>query len=206
MRFLALAASLALGFAFASTAGAQSVSKDPSRAPNGAYEADADHSQVLFSVLHVGLTDYFGRFDKVSGTLNFDGNQPERSAVSITIDMNSIDAPIERLTAGLKGADVFDSQQYATATFKSTSIARTGPNTGRVSGTLTIRNVAKPVTLDVVFNGGTQNPMKPGYSLGFRATGTIKRSDFGLTAMSWSPFISDDVQLIIEAMFNQQKG
>ena len=186
---------------------AQSVSRDPVRAPNGAYEVDPHgHTQVLFSILHLGLTDYYGRFDKVSGTLDYDGNQPERSSLSITIDATSIDTQSDRLTGELKGPSVFDTQQFPAATFKSTAVTRTGPDTGRVAGLLTVRNVTKPVTLDVTFNGGEQNPMGNGYALGFRATATIRRSDFGLNTMGWSMYVSDDVHLIIEAMFDQQKS
>jgi polyisoprenoid-binding protein YceI len=188
-------------------AAAQTVSTDPVRAPKGGYEVDPHgHTQVLFSILHLGLTDYYGRFDKVSGTLNYNGNQPERSSLSITIDASSIDTPSDRLTGELKGPSVFNTQQFPTANFKSTAVTRTGPDTGRVSGLLTIRNVTKPVTLDVAFNGGEQNPMGSGYALGFRATATIRRSEFGLNAMSWSMYVGDDVHLIIEAMFDQQKS
>ena len=188
-------------------AAAQSVSKDPVRAPNDAYEVDPHgHTQVLFSILHLGLTDYYGRFDKVSGTLNYDGNQPERSSLSITIDTSSIDTPSDRLTGELKGTSVFNTQQFPTANFKSTTVTRAGPDSGRVAGLLTIGNVTKPVTLDVTFNGGEQNPMGNGYALGFRAMATIRRSDFGLNTMSWSTYVGDDVHLIIEAMFDQQKS
>ncbi len=206
MRPVGFLASLALGVVLASSASAQNISNDPSRAPNGSYEVDVSHSQVLFSVVHFGLTDYFGRFDKVTGTLNFDGNQPEHSTAAITIDMTSIDTPSPRLTEQLKSPDVFDAQQFPTATFKSTSVSRNGPSTGSIAGMLTIKNVTKPVTLDVVFNGGMSNPLSHAYSLGFRATATIKRSDFGLTSMSWSSFVSDDVRIIINGLFNQQKG
>jgi polyisoprenoid-binding protein YceI len=184
----------------------QSISRDISRAPNGAYLLETSHSQVLFSVLHLGLTDYYGRFDKMSGTLNLDANQPDRSAVSITIDTSSVDTPSSRLGDELKGPGVFDSAQFSSASFKSTSITRTGRNTGRISGDLTIRNVTKPVTLDATFNGGEENPLNNSYALGFRATVTIRRSDFGLTSTPWSSFVSDNVQLIIEAMFQHQKS
>ena len=188
-------------------AAAQSVSKDPVRAPTGAYEVDPHgHTQVLFSILHLGLTDYYGRFDMVSGTLNYDGNQPEHSSLSITIDTSSVDPPSDRLTGELKGPSVFNTQQFPTANFKSTAVTRTGPDTGHVAGLLTIRHVTRPVTLDVTFNGGEQNPMGNGYALGFRATATIRRSDFGLNTASWSMYVGDDVHLIIEAMFDQQKS
>ena len=200
--FLALGMSLAL----APVVSAQSVSQDPSHAPSGAYQLETSHSQLLFSVLHIGMTDYYGRFDKLSGTLSFDPHQPEKSAVSITIDTSSVDTPSDRLEDELRGPSTFDTKQFATASFKSTSITRTGPNTGKISGDLTLKNVTKPVTLDVTFNGGGHNPVGDAYALGFRATATIKRSEFGLTGMVWAPFVSDDVQLIIEAMFQHEKN
>jgi len=184
---------------------AQEISKDSSRAPSGAYALDAAHSQVLFSIAHMGLTDYYGRFDKLSGTLNFDANQPEKSATNVTIAMDSVDTPSGGLNDELKSAHVFSVAQFPTATFKSTSVERTGADTGRVSGDLTIKGVTKPVTLDVVFRGGEQDPLKSGYALGFRGTATIKRTDFGLTGMIWEPFVGDDVTLVIEAMFEQEK-
>ncbi|HEX3664982.1 MAG TPA: YceI family protein [Rhizomicrobium sp.] len=183
---------------------AQNLSTDPAKTPSGVYTVNAGHTQVLFSARHLGLTDYFGRFDKISGTLNYDGNQPERSNVDISIDMASIDVPSARLTDNLK--NVFGVQQYPAATFKSTSITRTGPDTGQITGMLTMHNVSKSVTLDATFNGGELSAMSGGHVLGFRATTAIKRSDFGLTSMIWSPFVSDDVHLIIEAMFDQQKS
>ncbi|HEY3777481.1 MAG TPA: YceI family protein [Rhizomicrobium sp.] len=181
------------------------VSTDPAQSPSGTYSVDVNHTQVLFSVLHLGITDYYGRFDKVSGTLNYDDKQPERSSVSISIDTSTVDVPNDRLTATLKSSAVFETQEYPAATFKSTNIVRTGPTTGRISGRLTIRDVTRPVILDATFNGGEQSPLG-GYSLGFRATGTIRRSDFGLNHTIWSSFVSDDAKLIISAMFDRQKG
>jgi polyisoprenoid-binding protein YceI len=196
---------LALALAIAPPAAAQSLSKEASRAPNGSYQLEPNHSQLLFSVVHLGLTNYYGRFDKLSGTLSFDANQPEKSAVSISIDTTSVDTPSPRLSEELKAPYTFDTAQYGSASFKSTSIVRTGPDTGRITGDLTIKTVTKPVTLDATFNGGEQNPMNDNYALGFHAAASIKRSDFGLTAMPWSSFVSDDVQLVIEAMFQKPK-
>jgi polyisoprenoid-binding protein YceI len=181
------------------------VSKDPAHAPAGAYKLETAHSLVLFSIGHLGLTDYYGRFDKLSGTLDFDSNAPEKSATSITIDTTSVDTPSDRLNNELKGDNVFATAKFPEATFKSTSVEKTGPDTGRITGDLTIKGVTKPVVLDVVFNGGAKSAMGGGFALGFRATAQIKRSDFDMTDMIWSPFVGDDVTLIIEAMFQQAK-
>ena len=192
--------------AFGSTSFAADVSKDPASAPGGTYKLETEHSLVLFSVLHMGLTDYYGRFDKLQGSLSFDGSAPEKSAAVITIDTNSVDTPSARLNDILKDNSVFATTQYPTATFKSSTITRTGPDTGRIEGILTIKGITKPVTLDAVFRGGGPNPVNGNYALGFHATTTIKRSDFDMTGAVWSPFVSDDVTLTIEAMFEQEKN
>lgn len=201
---LPIVAALALAFAFA-PASAQSVSTDAKQAPTGRYSAQSSHTLVLFSIFHSGTTNYYGRFDRIAGTMNFDSGEPQKSSVSIQIDMTSLDTPSAALNAELQGPNVFDAVKFPSATFKSTSITRTGPNTGKITGDLTIRNVTKPVTLDVVFHGGAPNPMSNAYAVGFSASATIKRTDFGITGMRWEPFVGDDVKLIIEALFQQQK-
>ena len=200
-RLASAAVALAL---FAVPASGQSISKDAARAPPGTYVVNADHTQVLFSIMHLGLTEFHGRFDKVSGTLTYDNKQPERSAVSITIDSESLDTTSDKLNSTLK--TIFRVQQFPTAVFKSTSIVLTGADTGRLSGILTIRDVTKPVALDVTFNGGGRPPLSSGYALGFHATGTIRRSDFGLDQMIWSRFVGNEVTLTVEVQFDQQKS
>ena len=189
----------------ASGAAAQNVSKDPTHAPNGAYKLETEHSLVVFSIAHLGLTDYYGRFDRLSGTLNFDANEPEKSATDISIDTGSVDTPSSRLNDMLKDGGFFASSDFPNATFKSKAITRTGPDTGTITGDLTIKGVTKPVVLDAVFHGGGPDPLTGNYALGFHASGTIKRSDYGLTNTIWSSFVGDDVHLVIEAMFKQEK-
>src|SRR5579862_4269541 len=75
--------------ALAGPAFADSVSTDPKSAPAGAYEIETHHTQVIFAIPHLGITDYYGRFEKVSGTLNFNPTAPEKSAVNVAIDMAS---------------------------------------------------------------------------------------------------------------------
>lgn len=194
-----------LAAGFAASASAQTVSKDPSRAPSGAYKIDSAHTLILFSLLHLDLTEYVGRIDRISGTLNFDANEPEKSSTDITADMDSIDTPSGRLNDDLKGPGVFDTAQFPTTTFKSTSLTRTGPDTGRMTGDLTIKGITKPVVFDVVFHGGAASPINGDYMLGFHASTVIKRTDFGLTGMIWNSFVGNDVTLTIEAAFDHAK-
>ncbi len=78
------------------------------------------------------------------------------------------------------------------------------PRTAPITGDLTIRNVTKPVTLDVIFTGTELNPLDDSRVLGFEATATIKRSDFGMTGMVWEPLVGDDIKITIEAMFQRE--
>jgi polyisoprenoid-binding protein YceI len=202
-RIAVVAAAFALQAVAAQAAG---VSTDPKQAPAGAYQVEPRHTVVLFAIPHLGLTDYYGRFERTSGTLNFTPGAPEKSSVSVTVDTSSVNVPNSELLTELASADVFDAAAFPQATFTSTSLQRTGPTSGKMTGDLTIHGVTKPVTFDVTFNGGAQAPMGPGYNLGFHAIATIKRSDFGLDKMRWTGFVGDDVKLIIEALFQKQKG
>jgi len=200
-----LISAVALSILFAASAANAQVSTDPKLAPAGAYQLETRHTQVLFAIPHFGITNYYGRFDKASGSLNFDPSDPAKSAVSVTIDTNSVDMMSQELMKTVQQAALFDSGDFPQATFKSTSATRTGPNTGTVTGDLTIKNITKPVTFTVTYNGGLKSPLNNAYDIGFHATATIKRSDYNMTNMIWSPMVGDEVQLIIEAMFTQAK-
>lgn len=204
MRVLAL--TLVLFGLVTQTAQALSVSTDPKQQPSGTYQVDPRHTQVVFAIPHFGITDYYGRFDKVSGTLDFNANDPAKSAVNISIDTTSIDTPSPQLVSELIAAPVFDTDHFPTATFKSTAVTRTSANTGTVAGDLTIKGITKPVTLNVVFNGGEKHPVAANtYLVGFHGTASIKRSDFNMTSMIWSSLVGDEVKLDIEALFAQTK-
>lgn len=190
--FLALAALPASAASIASTA------------HKGTYAVDPKHAQVIFMVKHMGLSTFYGRFGKVSGTLVVDPEAPEQSTLDAQIDMTAIDTHVPELDKELEDS-VFDSAKFPTATFKATKIAVTGDNTGTVTGDLTIKGITKPITLNVTFNGGRSSPIpiEP-YRLGFDATGTIHRADFGLTGYIWGGFVGDDVTIAIEAEFEKQ--
>ncbi|MGB8366466.1 MAG: YceI family protein [Rhizomicrobium sp.] len=201
----AVVLAMAVSVDLQSCAWAENFSTDPGQVPSGSYRMDTAHSQVLFSIVHLGMTNYYGRFDRLSGTLKFDSGQPEKSSVSVAIETASIDTPSERLNDELKSTIVFAADRFPSASFESVSIVRTGYNTGRITGNLTIKGVTKPVTLDTVFTGSGNDLVSGAYAIGFHASTTIKRSDFGLTGAIWDSLVSDDVKLIIEAMFEHEK-
>lgn len=124
------------------------------------------------------VTTVRGGFDKVSGTVVFDPQNPQTSSVEATIDVSSINTGVADRDAHLKSADFLDVENYPTIIFKSTDVKVTGDNTGDVTGDLTIRGVTRPVTLKVEFLGEASGMGSD--RAGFEATTKINREDFGL--------------------------
>ena len=100
--------------AFAAAAGAQStVSSNPNMAPAGRYKVSAPHTQVVFAIMHMGLSPYYGRWSGIDGKLQFDSAAPEKSSVTVTIAMNTVNTPSDRLNTELCSASTFNCAQNA---------------------------------------------------------------------------------------------
>ncbi|HEX2753257.1 MAG TPA: YceI family protein, partial [Alphaproteobacteria bacterium] len=113
-----------------------------------------------------------------------------------TIDTNSLTMDDDAWEKHLKNEDFFNVEKFPAMTFKSTKVEKTGDNTGRVTGDLTLLGVTKPVTLDVIFNKGGIHPYSKKYVAGFSATGKLNRSEFGMTY--GLPGVGDEVNISIE--------
>ncbi len=175
--------------------------------PSGIYKSDPAHSSLNFKVKHLGLSYYVARFTKFDTTIDFSQGDPTASKISVTVDPASIqtnfpDPAKVDFDKELAGADWLDAAQFPAMTFKSTSLKRTSPTAGVMTGDLMLHGVTKPVTLNVTFVGATlAHPMARKPAMGFSASGTIKRSDFGVSKAV--PFVSDDVQIMIETEFQK---
>jgi polyisoprenoid-binding protein YceI len=183
------------------------------QAPSGEYTLDPHHSTMIVRVPHFGLSSYQLRFNGLSGALNFNAENPAQSTVQITVDATSPDTPYSGeidFDAQLQNSEYLDSATYPTATFRSTNVEQTGPNTARVTGDLTIRNQTHPATFEVTYNGSwRQHPVgTPISGVGFTARGTINRADYGMSAQlppAAEPQngIGNEVELVFEAEFNR---
>jgi polyisoprenoid-binding protein YceI len=169
----------------------------------GSYKVDSYHTQVGFSVSHFGFTNYSGLFSGATGALQLDTARLSAAKLDISLQVDSITTTVTKLTDELKGDKWFDTAKYPTATFASTKVVSTA-NGATVTGNLTLHGVTKPVVLEVRFIGAGVNPIDKAYTVGFEATTTIKRSDFGVT--TYVPAIGDEVQLNIAGAFEQQQG
>lgn len=173
-----------------------SAAADLSGVPSGTYQEDDQHAYVIFSYTHLGFSSPKVRFDDFDVALNLDTEDPEASEIDVTIDVSSVDSGVEVFDGHLLGAEYFDLANHPTITFESTDVAKTGDNTYDVTGELTIKGKAVPVTLAATINGAGEHPLKKIPAVGVSATGTILRSDWGLD--QYVPAVSDEVILTIE--------
>jgi polyisoprenoid-binding protein YceI len=169
----------------------------------GDYKVEGNHTQVVFSVLHFGFTDFSGLFAGASGTLKLDPAQLATSKLEVTIPMQSAITTVSKLNDELKGEKWFDVAKFPSATFSSTKVSSTSKGELLISGNLTLHGVTKPVLLHARLVGAGVNPLDKAYTIGFEATGTVKRSEFGVS--TYVPAVSDDVRLTIAGAFELEK-
>jgi polyisoprenoid-binding protein YceI len=167
----------------------------------GSYKVESYHTQVGFSISHFGFTNYSGLFSGATGSLQLDPAKLGTSKLDISIPVDSVTTTVSKLTDELKGDKWFDTARFPKAAFVSTQVVPTAEG-ATVTGNLTLHGVTKPVVLHVRFIGAGVNPIDKAYTVGFEATGTIKRSDFGVT--TYLPAVGDEVQLSIAGAFEQQ--
>jgi polyisoprenoid-binding protein YceI len=173
----------------------------PALANADTWHIDPAHTNVEFTVRHMMISNIKGQFQKTSGTITVDGNDPASAKIDATIDASSIDTRVEKRDAHLKSPDFLDVAKYPTITFKSTKVEADGPNKWKVTGDLTLHGVTKPVVLEVESSGPPIKVMG-NTRAGASATTKIKRSDFGLTwnkvLESGGVMVGDEVAISID--------
>ena len=146
------------------------------------YKIDVDHSDIMFKVKHLMISTATGYFKKFDATVETENDDFANAKVYFEADIDSVDTKNAQRDAHLKSDDFFNAEQFPKMTFRSTSIEKEGDGEYKLKGDLTIRDITKPVTLDVDYNGSTKDPW--GFErAGFEVTGKINRKEFGL---KWS--------------------
>ncbi|WP_449465587.1 YceI family protein [Stenotrophomonas humi] len=161
----------------------------------GTYKLDPTHTDVLVQWNHLGFSNPTAHFGNVDGTLVYDAADVTKSTVEVTLPLSGLNSFTAKFDEHLRSADFFDAAKFPTATFKSTKVEAAGTNKLTVTGDLTVKGVTKPVVLDVTINGAGEHPMMKVPSVGFDATTSFKRSEFGMGA--YAPNVSDDVKVRI---------
>jgi polyisoprenoid-binding protein YceI len=162
------------------------------------YTVDPGHTYVSFAINHLGFSTMRGKFDKQSGSLSYDP-AAKSASVTIEIDAASIDTGHDKRDEHLRSPDFINAVEHPTITFKSTKAGWSGDKLSSVTGNLTIMGVSKPVTLKVDSINCGEHPFNKKQVCGFDATGSIKRSDFGVNY--GLPAIGEvlDLQIELEA-------
>jgi polyisoprenoid-binding protein YceI len=155
------------------------VQTTPAAGTKTAWKLDPAHSIVEFSAKHLMITTVKGRIADVEGTIYTDEKNPKNSSVEATLKAVSLDTRTDQRDQHLRSADFLDVEKYPEIKFRSTRI-QGDKSSFKLTGELTIRDVTKPITLDVEFEGETKDPWG-GQRVGFSATGKLDRREFGLT-------------------------
>lgn len=171
------------------------------------FELDRTHAFLTVSVKHFGLSDYSIDFTDFDAQLDFQADDPTASVISVQVNTAALDTqypdPNKKTEWEAELANDgrwLNAGEFPMATFVSTSARQTGEFTGTVTGDLNLRGVTAPLALDVTFNGTATSPFDGGRRrIGFNATGTFNRSDFGMGAMT--QFVSDEVTLSFSGEF-----
>jgi len=144
----------------------------------GTYEIDASHTDVGFVVRHLMLSKTRGRFPGVTGTIVI-GDDPLDSRVEVSIETAGVDTGDDRRDEHLRSPDFFHVEEHPVMTYRSRAVRPAGPGRWSVEGDLSIRDVTRPVELDLAFEGGLTDPWG-NVRAGFTASAQVERDDFGL--------------------------
>lgn len=188
LRHLALALSLALA--------APAALAQPVR-----HAIDHEHAWVMFRLSHLGFAQMIATFHNVTGEIHFDAQTPTNSRVTASIDARTVNSGLAARDEWIRAEAQLNTAAHPAIGFRSTGITVTGENRGRMEGMLTVRGVERPVVLDVAFNRAGLNPINRMQTIGFSATGTIRRSEFGVSAFLGP--IGDEIAVTIEIEGNR---
>jgi len=160
------------------------------------YVLDPAHTQTIFTINHLGFSTITGAVHDLKGTLVLDTAKLGDSTVKVTMSADSVDTGFAARDNALQGPMFFNIAQFPTMTFNSTHITKTGAQTADIQGDFTLLGITKPLVLKTTFNRMAQDTIGTNvYKVGFTATTTIKRSEFGMKA--YVPYVGDDVHVTI---------
>jgi len=168
------------------------------------YAIDGGHSSAVFRVKHKNVAYFYGRFNDISGTINYDAANPAASSINVVVKAESVDTANQKRDQHLKGPDFFNARQNPDLTFVSKSLVAIEGAEGRftATGDLTINGVTKEVSFEIEHTGHATDE-RGGESTGAEAIINIKRSDYNITYGQGN--LGDDVRLIISLEANKKK-
>jgi polyisoprenoid-binding protein YceI len=164
---------------------------------------DATHSNLVFSIGHLGVSEIRGSVNLKESSVTMKGSDFANADIALTVDMTTVDTDNEKRNAHLQTADFFDTAKYPDAKFMSTSCVKTGENTYTLSGDFTMHGVTKPITANMTTKTGN-NPNNNKPITGIKVTTTIKRLDFGIASSAPKEVLSDEVEVIANLEYSYE--
>jgi polyisoprenoid-binding protein YceI len=173
----------------------------------GRWQLDPYHTQVEFSAKHLGMMTVRGYFDEISATADIDPDHPEAASVEVTISTASIRTNNGVRDNDLRSSNFLEVDKFPAITFKTTSVAASGPDRYTLNGDLTIKGNTRPVALQVTKYGEFNDPGMMGHRIAYSATSKINRKDFGLSfsmILDGRLVVSEEIQIMIEGELVEQ--
>lgn len=159
------------------------------------YKIDPTHSYVGFKASHLGFSNLLGRFEDVEGEFSYDAAAPEKSSVSVDVNVGSVNTNMSERDNHIRGEKLLSTDANPTATFRSTSIEVTGEHTAKITGDLTVLGKTLPIVVDASHVGGGDDPWG-GVRQGFSGRAKLSMKELGVQ-MDLGP-ASDAVELVVE--------
>ncbi|KRU22103.1 YceI family protein [Psychrobacter pacificensis] len=168
------------------------------------WQLDNSHTRVGFSVEHMGFSTVMGHFSDVDGTVQFDLKNPNQTQFNFVVDTDSIDTGWEARDKHLKTDEFFNVEKYPTMSFKSTQVNFINPQQAKVTGDFTLLGQTKPLTLNLTLKKIDNSPLTKEPVVGFRATGNIDRTAYGMDA--YSQGVTTNVPIQIDGELVEKKS
>lgn len=192
------AKSRSLGFCVLLLLGAALGPSTAAKAEPVEFVLDPAHTYITFFVSHIGYSDMSGMFLESTGSFSYDEESQELKSATITVKTDSVFTNHEKRDEHLRGADFLNTGEFPEMTFVATGAEKLSETEGKVTGDLTLLGVTKPITLDAKLNKAGAYPFGDGhYAVGIDATGTFKRSDFGMSYGVEGNIVGDDIKLVL---------
>ena len=159
------------------------------------WAADPMHSKLAFSATHFGISDIAGLFQTFELTATVNKADFSDATFELSVDVASIDTEVGMRDNHLRSADFFDVAKYPKMTYKSTAVKKVAKDRYKLTGNLTMHGITKAVTMDFWYRGTIENPQSKAMTAGFKISGNLKRSDFGIGPNFPAPMISDEITI-----------
>ncbi len=170
----------------------------PAWAEPADFALDPRHTSITFFVHHLGYADLAGMFLQSEGTFRFDEDSQQLSDLRVVVKTASVFTNDDERDGHLRSVDFLNTDEFPEMIFEGTTAEPLGEDSGRITGDLTLLGVTRPMTLEATLNKAGPYPFgDEHYAIGINATGTFKRSDFGMTYGADNGWVGDEIRIVL---------